>query len=174
MSNGRTVGLVALIALAAGGYWLWSSGQWRTLAARVPALAAVAGQQQSVAAAEESPAHQEPVPAPLRVRTWTDENGVVHFEQAGVAPLGARDHAVGTGGTMADYEKALEEKEGITLQDIARAKAARDRAAARAAEDEKARAVADDGGIPGATQQAYELMEQQQAALEKIRNLNNH
>lgn len=172
MIQGRTV---ILLALAAGGYWLWYSGEWRTLAARIPALAEMTGVQPEAAAAEISTDRVEEPPAPLQVRTWTDADGVVHFEQAASAPRDARNQVVGTGGTLADYEKALEEKEGITLQDIARARAARERQASEAAAKEEAPQPVDDGNpVPGATQQARELMQRYDDAMDKIRNQNNH
>lgn len=165
MLSGRTI---LLLGIAAAGYWLWSSGAWRPLAARVPALASAANITTPPAVAEPATGNNAPVPAPLQVRTWTDAQGVVHFEQAGAAPLAARQHEVGSAGTMADYERALAQQKGITMQDIARARAAR----VQAAEAQTAVAITDDGADT-ATRQAYELMQRYEQNLERIRATNN-
>lgn len=167
MLSGRTI---LLLGIAAAGYWLWSSGAWRSLAARVPALASAANIATPPAVAEPATGNNAPVPvrAPLQVRTWTDAQGVVHFEQAGAAPLAARQHEVGSAGTMADYERALAQQKGITMQDLARARAAR----VQAAEAQTAVAITDDGADT-ATRQAYELLQHYEQNLERIRATNN-
>lgn len=164
MLSGRTV---LLLGITAAGYWLWSSGEWRPLAARVPALASAANIATPPVVAEPATGNVS-APAPLQVRTWTDAQGVVHFEQAGAAPLAARQHEVGSAGTMADYERALAQQKGITMQDIARARAAR----VQAAEAPTAVASTDDGADT-ATRQAYELMQRFEQNLERIRATNN-
>lgn len=164
MLSGRTL---LLLGITAAGYWLWSSGAWRPLAARVPALASAANIATPPAVVEPAPGNA-PVLAPLQVRTWTDAQGVVHFEQAGAAPLAARQHEVGPAGTMADYERALAQQKGITMQDIARARAAR----VQAAEAQTTVATTEDGADT-ATRQAYELMQRFEQNLERIRATNN-
>ncbi len=165
MLSGRTI---LLLGIAAAGYWLWSSGEWRPLAARVPALASAANIATPPAVAEPATGNNAPVRAPLQVRTCTDAQGVVHFEQAGATPLAARQHEVGSAGTMADYERALAQQKGITMQDLARARAAR----VQAAEAQTAVAITDDGADT-ATRQAYELLQHYEQNLERIRATNN-
>ncbi|MFZ5698944.1 MAG: hypothetical protein ACOY9J_09580, partial [Pseudomonadota bacterium] len=71
-------------------------------------------------------------------------------------------------GTMADYERALAQQKGITMQDIARARAAR----VQAAEAQTTVATTEDGADT-ATRQAYELMQRFEQNLERIRATNN-
>ncbi len=164
MISGRTI---VLLGIAAGSYWLWSSGEWRTLAARVPALASAASIATPPTVVEPATG-SAPVPAPLQVRTWSDAQGVAHFEQAGTAPQDASEHALGAAGTMADYERALAQQKGITMQDIARARAAR----TQTAEAQTAVAITGDGADTAA-RQAYELMQRYEQNLERIRATNN-
>lgn len=163
--------LLVLLALAIAGTWLWHSGQWRPLVAKIPALAGFAREPEAVA--NRQPAPGTTASPPLGVRTWTDAAGVVHFEQASSAPPDASVHTVGKGGTLADYERELEAKEGIGIEDIARARAAR--AATAAQQENLAQSPAPDNGDANsvATRQAYELMGRQQEALERIRAENN-
>lgn len=168
-----TVPLLLLVAAAAG-WWLWQDGQWRTLLAQLRGDRAAAPAEPAITT-DRAPQHES-----LQVRTWRDEHGVVHFEQAGSAPARAGTHAVGQGGTLADYERELEARQGISVEDVARARAARERAeaeaAAAAASLEQAvrrEQVAGDDAGDTASQQAYELMDRYQQALEKIRQTNN-
>ncbi len=164
MISGRTV---VLLGIAASSYWLWSSGEWRTLASRVPALASVANI--ATPSTVVAPATGDAlVPAPLQVRTWIDAQGVAHFEQAGAAPQDASEHVLGSAGTMADYERALAQQKGITMQDIARARAARTQTA-----EAKAAVATTDDGADTATRQAYELLRRYEQNLERIRATNN-
>ncbi len=174
MSLPRAAVPVLLLVAAAAGWWLWQDGHWRTLVKDLRSDRPVR--------ADDLPAttDQAPVHEALQVRTWRDEHGVVHFEQAGSAPARAATHAVGQAGTLADYERELEAREGISVEDVARARAARERAEAEAAaaaanpEDAVRREqMAGNDAAGTASQQARELMDRYQQALDKIRETNN-
>lgn len=163
-----------LCVAAAAGWWLWQDGHWRTLVKDLRSDRPVRPDDAAITT------DQVPVHEALQVRTWRDEHGVVHFEQAASAPARADTHTTGRGGTLADYERELEAREGISVEDVARARAARERAeaeaAAAAANPEQAvrsEEVAGNDAAGTASQQAYELMDRYQQALDKIRQTNN-
>jgi len=163
--------MLSLVLLTVGGYLLWYSGEWRPLVARFPALAEKLGI--APASADELPVittDRAMIETPAHVATWRDADGVVHFAEAGSIPPGASEHSFGKSGTMADYEKALEDEEGITMEHIYKAQQARlqreqqEQAAAAAPAAAPATAAVGNGdAVQTATSQAYELMRQQQA-----------
>lgn len=175
----RTSGLVAVAVVTATGIGLWQTGAWRSLVSHIPPLAQALG-------VETEPVGQPPVPEisepempgmnvtlPPNIVTWRDSDGVVHFTTAADAPPTARQHTLGKTGTMADYEKALEQKEGITAEHLYRAQQARLNQEGKSATQPDG-ADAGKGDVPVdatviASSQARDLLRQRDAQLEKIR-----
>lgn len=169
-------GRVLFLTLLAGGgtlLWMGADGQaerLRALTEQLPGIAPPADVEQPPMAeirTDTSPVSQAPV-----VHTWTDARGVTHFAQAGTTPpANATRHQTGSSGTLADYEKAVEQQTGLSSAAVARARENLQRAPTAA---ENAKKIPAGGGTTTAEVQAYELMANHERALQQIRDTNNH
>lgn len=160
-------GRIALtLGMMAGSVCVWKYDDWQK---SVPALMDTLTTQQEAPAAPVAnlpTTTQPPVTTTTVVRRWTDESGVVHFEQLGAAgPQGASQHVVATKGTMADYDAALQQERGITTTDLKRAQQSSAQPAASSAPAQS--------GTELAVNQAYELMGRLQTAQDQIRGANS-
>lgn len=156
MISGRTL---LILALVAAGWWLWRSGEWQTVAARLSELP-----QQITSATGDAPPADGDTPAtqPVRgpatepaagdIRTWVDAQGTRHFASAAVAPENSVAHEARPATILEDYDQPLRESQAST-EDTHNQQPTRN--------------------APDATTAAYELMDNLEQRLEAIRQENN-
>lgn len=165
MISGRTL---LIVAVAAAGWWLWRSGEWQTVAARlenlsedvaatVSAASTATGASPATAPdATPGPASEtasQSAPAANEIRTWVDAQGVRHFASAKLAPQKSAPHEPSPATILTDYDQPLREKQQATT--------------GKTTDDKGQRSA------PDATTAAYELMDNLEQRLEAIRQENN-
>jgi hypothetical protein len=172
-----------ILAVLATGWWLFQSGQWEPLSARLQAgIESATGYrlpmpwlpEDSAPAvpAPAAPAESTPPPAPVQVVSWVDANGVRQYGTAARAPAGAVPVTLRPEASMADYEAAVQAEMGVTAEQIAQARA---RIAAAGSSSEQRVAADMQAGRDHTSQaiaQAYELLDRYEATLESIRQEN--
>lgn len=164
MISGRTL---LVLALMAAGWWLWRSGEWQTVTARLSALpqqvtSTIDNEKPAGSDAPATPAIRDALTDPVEkpptgpaagdIRTWVDAQGTRHFASAAVAPESSVAHETRPATILEHYDQPLRESQ-------VRAETADNQNPTRSA--------------PDATTAAYELMDNLEKRLQAIRQENN-
>lgn len=176
MDSTRTLALAAALLAISTGAWLWKAGHLDSLARALASSGEAVAADATAQAADAAAGGGEPdsvIKPPAHIVSWTDADGVLHYSTPDQAPPEALRHELGKAGTLADYEKALQEESGIDAEALYRAQQARlARENAAAAAESAAAGTAGEDSTHLAVKQAQELLQNRDAALEQIRQEN--